>query len=169
MATIPVTTIKQTAKAYTYCSHTGGKVQVWLQSWLPRCAEWNSQLWTPSSGGDSSCPRPKGHTSNTVTDIKQATELPGILGHMITLTDFIHFNGCQIQYTVVYKDGHHVIVQGIVPDGIMHREIGIHCNMDCILMATVLAHVGIRFYIAMDIMQDTQIYGITGYIIKNIG
>jgi hypothetical protein len=42
-----------------------------------------------------------------------------------------------------------------MPDGIMHREIGIHCNMDCILMATVLAHVGIRFYIAMDIMQDT--------------
>ena len=39
MVTIPVTTIKQTAKAYTYCSHTRGKVQVWLQSWLPRCAE----------------------------------------------------------------------------------------------------------------------------------
>ena len=34
MVTIPVTTIKQTAKAYTR-----GKVQVWLQSWLPRCAE----------------------------------------------------------------------------------------------------------------------------------
>jgi hypothetical protein len=39
MVTIPVTTIKQTAKAYTYCSHTRGKVQVWLQSWLLRCAE----------------------------------------------------------------------------------------------------------------------------------
>ena len=157
MVTIPVTTIKQTVKAYTYCA-TIMATQMCRESGIHN-----------DGRRDSSCPRPKGHTSNTVTDIKQATELPGILGHMITLTDFIHFNGCQIQYTVVYKDGHHIIVQGIVPDGIMHREIGIHCNMDCILMATVLAHVGIRFYIAMDIMQDTQIYGITGYIIKNIG
>ena len=38
---------------------------------------------------------------------------------------------------------------------------GIHCNMDCILMAIVHAHRGIQFYIVTDTMQDTQIYGIT--------
>jgi hypothetical protein len=43
----------------------------------------------------------------------------------------------------------------LVPDGIMHREIGIRCNMGCILMAIVHAHMGIRFYIVTDIMQDT--------------
>ncbi|MGB6591148.1 MAG: hypothetical protein WBE68_06545 [Candidatus Nitrosopolaris sp.] len=39
VATIPVMTIQQTAKAYTYCSRTRRKVQVWLQSWLPRRAK----------------------------------------------------------------------------------------------------------------------------------
>jgi hypothetical protein len=41
VATIPVTTMQQPAKAYMYCSrtHTRGKVQVWLQSWIPRRAE----------------------------------------------------------------------------------------------------------------------------------
>jgi hypothetical protein len=42
-----------------------------------------------------------------------------------------------------------------VPDGITHREIGIHCNMGCILMAIVHAHMDIRSYIVTDIMQDT--------------
>jgi hypothetical protein len=67
VATIPVTTMQQTAKAYTYCSRTFLTQEErykcgYNHGYLDAQRDWNSQRWTPSSGGDSSCPRAKGHT-----------------------------------------------------------------------------------------------------------
>ncbi|MGB6527819.1 MAG: hypothetical protein WBF33_06900 [Candidatus Nitrosopolaris sp.] len=61
VATIPVMTIQQTAKAYTYCSRTFLAQDErykcgYNHGYLDAQRDWNSRRWTPSSGGDSSCP-----------------------------------------------------------------------------------------------------------------
>jgi hypothetical protein len=60
-------TMQQTAKAYKYCSRTFLTQDErykcgYNNGYLDAQRDWNSQRWTPSSGGDSSCPRAKGHT-----------------------------------------------------------------------------------------------------------
>jgi hypothetical protein len=67
VTTIPVMTVQQTAKAYTYCSQTFLTQDErykcgYNHGYLDAQRDWNSQRWTPSSGGDSSCPHAKGHT-----------------------------------------------------------------------------------------------------------
>jgi hypothetical protein len=92
-STIPLITVPKIAKAETACSQTNLTQNErytcrYNKGYVDAHRDWNSQLWTPSSGGDNTCPHAKqdtfeycngyqvGYTASWHNLIKQSSQIP---------------------------------------------------------------------------------------------